>query len=294
MLQYPLLVQLVALAFLSAAAINDVKKREVPNWVNYGLVIAGLGLGLLHSIVAFDWHFLVFSIAGALAALALSALMFYTGQWGGGDSKLLIGLGSLLGLPFGTRPPFLGVESQFVSFLFNLVAISVAYAIVIGTVLAIKSKKKFAAAVRKQLESYSLLRKLLLIVSAVGLVIIIAVNDVAIRFAFAALLVTLFFGLYLSIMAKAVEKACMLRLVSPLRLTEGDWIAKDVVVGGKRICGPKDLGIEKRQIRRLTELYRKGKIRAVLIKEGIPFSPSFLLAYIVTIFFGNLFFAFVR
>ncbi len=296
MLQYPLLVQLVALAFLSAAVINDVKKREVPNWVNYGLVIAGLGLGLLHSVVAFDWHFLVFSIAGAAAALALSALMFYTGQWGGGDSKLLIGLGSLLGLPFTTKPPFLGAESQFISFLFNLVAISVVYAIAIGTILAVKNKKKFAAAARKQLKSksYSLLRKLLLIVSAVGLAIIIAVNDVALRFAFVALLATLFFGLYLSIMAKAVEKACMLRLVSPLRLTEGDWIAKDVVVGGKRICGPKDLGIEKRQIRQLAELYRKGKIRVVLIKEGIPFSPSFLLAYIVTIFFGNLFFVAIR
>ncbi len=294
MLQYPLLVQLITLAFLSAAAVNDVKKREVPNWVNYGLVVAGLGLGLLHSIVAFDWHFLVFSIAGALAALALSALMFYTGQWGGGDSKLLIGMGAVLGLAFTAKPPFLGVESQFVSFLFNLVAISVAYAIVIGTVLAVKNRKKFAAAARKQLESYSLLRKLLLIVSAVGLAIIIAVNDVALRFAFVALLATLFFGLYLSIMAKAVEKACMLRLVSPLRLTEGDWIAKDVVVGGKRICGPKDLGIEKRQIRQLAELYRKGKIRVVLIKEGIPFSPSFLLAYIVTIFFGNLFFVAIR
>ncbi len=294
MLQYPLLVQLVALAFLSAAVINDVKKREVPNWVNYGLVIAGLGFGSLHSIVAFDWHFLAFSLAGALAALALSALMFYTGQWGGGDSKLLIGLGSLFGLPFTAKLPFLGVESQLVSFLLNLIAISVAYAIVIGTVLAIKNKKKFAAAARKQLESYSLLRKLLFIVSAVGLAIIFAVNDVTLRFTIVALLATLFFGLYLSIMAKAVEKACMLKFVSPLKLTEGDWIAKDVVVDGKRICGPKDLGIEKRQIRRLAELYRKGKIRVVLIKEGIPFSPSFLIAYIVTIFFGNLFLAFVR
>src|SRR3989338_6570030 len=148
MLQYQQLLHITVLSFLTAAAINDVKKREVPNWVNYGLVIAGLGLGSLHSIVAADWRFFIFSLSGALAALALSALMFYTGQCGGGDSKLLIGMGAVLGLPFTTKPPFLGVESQFVSFLFNLVAISVAYAIVIGTVLAVKNKKKFAAAVR--------------------------------------------------------------------------------------------------------------------------------------------------
>ena len=294
MLQYSQLLQLIALAFLSAAAINDVKKREVPNWVNYGLVTTGFGLGLLQSIIAANWHFFVFSIAGALAALALSALMFYTGQWGGGDSKLLIGLGAMLGLPVSTKLPFLGVESQLVSFLLNLVAISVVYAIAFGTILAVKNKKKFAAAARKQLEPYSLLRKLLLFASAVGLVLILAVNDVTMRIGVVALISTLFFGLYLSIMAKVVEKVCMLKLVSPLKLTEGDWIAKDVVVGGKRICGPKDLGVEKRQIRKLIALYKQKKIRTVLIKEGIPFSPSFLLAYIVTIFFGNIILAFLR
>ena len=294
MLQYSQLLQLIALAFLSAAALNDLKKREVPNWVNYGLVIAGLGFGSLQSIVAADWHFFIFSIAGAVAALALSALMFYTGQWGGGDSKLLIGLGAVLGLPVSIELPFISAEGQFVSFLFNLVALSVVYAVAIGTILAVKNRKKFAAAARKQLESYALLRKLLLIVFAAGVVLVLAVNDAAVRFAIAALLATSFFGLYLSIMAKAVERACMLKKVSPLRLTEGDWIAKDVFVGGKRICGPKDLGVEKRQIRQLIALYKQKKIRTVLIKEGIPFSPSFLLAYVVTIFFGNIFLAFLR
>lgn len=285
---------MVVISFLFAAALNDVKKREVPNWVNYGLVITGLGIGMLQSLVASDWHFLAFSLSGALAALALSALMFYTGQWGGGDSKLLIGMGAMLGLPFTTRPPFVSVESQLVSFLLNLIAISVIYAVAIGAILAVRNRKSFAAAARKQLESYSLLRKILLIASAAGLVVIIMVDDITLRFAIAALIVTLFFGLYLSIMAKAVEKACMLKHISPLKLTEGDWVAKDVVVGGKRICGPKDLGIENRQIRQLIAFYRKRKIRTVLIKEGIPFSPSFLIAYIVTIFFGNLFLAFVR
>ena len=144
------------------------------------------------------------------------------------------------------------------------------------------------------MKSYSVMRRLLFLVFAVGLVLIVAVNDVTMRFAFASLFATLSFGLYLSIMAKAVERACMLKLVSPLKLTEGDWVAKDVVVGGKRIAGPKDLGIEKRQIRQLVALYRQKKLRVVLIKEGIPFSPSFLIAYIVTILFGNIFVALVR
>lgn len=296
MLQYSQLLQLIVLCFLAAAVVNDLRKREVPNWVNYGLIITGVSLSLLQSIVAADWHFLAFSLAGAAAALAVAALMFYTGQWGGGDSKLLIGIGAMLGLPFSSNAPFISVESPAVSFLLNLVVISVLYATAIGMFMALKKKnrKRFAAAVRKQMAAYSALRKLLLIAAAVGLVIVLAVDDAIIKLGVVALLTALLFGLYLSIMAKAVEMACMLKRVSPLKLTEGDWIANDVIVDGRRICGPKDLGVDERQMRQMVLLYRKGKVRTVLIKEGIPFSPSFLIAYVVTIFFGNVFLTLVR
>ena len=294
MLPYSQLQHIIILSFLAAAAVSDLKKREVPNWVNYGLVVVGIGLSLLQSIVFADWHFLAFSIVGAAAALALAALMFYTGQWGGGDSKLLIGMGAALGIPFATAAPFLGIGSQFVSFLFSLVATSLFYAIAIGAFLALKSKKRFAAELKKQLRSYAVLRKFLLVAAVIGLIAIAAVNDFLIRFSVVIILTALFSGLYLSILAKAVEKSCMMKRVSPLRLTEGDWIAADVVVGGRRIAGPKDLGIEQRQIRQLISLYKKKKIRYVTVKEGIPFAPTFLIAYVVTIYFGNIFFAFMR
>ena len=54
---------------------------------------------------------------------------------------------------------------------------------------------------------------------------------------------------YLWIFIKSVETTSMFKYVEPKELTEGDWIAKDYKVDGKYICGPKDLGIEKRQIR---------------------------------------------
>ena len=294
MLQFSQLQQLIIVSFLVAAAINDLKKREVPNWVNYGLVVVGLALGLLQSAVTADWHFIIFSIAGTAAALALSSLMFYTGQWGGGDSKLLIGMGAALGLSFATAAPFLSISSQFASFLFNLVAVSLFYAIAMGSFLAFRNKDKFTAELKKQMESCAALRKFVLVAAVVGLIAIAAANDLLVRISILIILVAMFFGLYLSIMAKAVEKACMLKKVSPLKLTEGDWIARDVVVGGKRICGPKDLGIEKGQIRQLVALYWKKKIRYVTVKEGIPFAPTFLIAYLVTIFAGNIFFFFLR
>ena len=92
---------------------------------------------------------------------------------------------------------------------------------------------------------------------------------------------------YLWVAVKAVEESCMLKFVRPQQLTEGDWIAKEIKVQGKYITGPKDLGIEKKQINKLISLYKKKKVRKILIKEGIPFVPSFFIAYVITLVFGN-------
>ena len=99
--------------------------------------------------------------------------------------------------------------------------------------------------------------------------------------------ITLYLTCYMWILTKAVEKSCMQKYVLPSKLTEGDWIVNDIKVDGKRICGPKDLGIEKEQIKNLISYYRAGKIKKVLIKEGIPFVPSFLMGFVVTLVFGN-------
>jgi hypothetical protein len=86
----------------------------------------------------------------------------------------------------------------------------------------------------------------------------------------------------------------MLKYVTPKELTEGDWIAKDIIIKHNKIAGPKDLGIEKSQIKKLIQLYNKGKIKKVLIKVGIPFVPSFLIAYLLTMLSGNLLYLLIR
>ena len=80
----------------------------------------------------------------------------------------------------------------------------------------------------------------------------------------------------------------MYKLVEPSRLTEGDWIAKNVLYKGKVITGPKDLGIAKKQIALLKKLYRENKVKKILVKEGIPFVPSFFLGWITTLVIGNI------
>jgi hypothetical protein len=92
---------------------------------------------------------------------------------------------------------------------------------------------------------------------------------------------------YIWVFIKAVENSLMIKQIDVEKLTEGDWIYRDVTIGGKYICGPKDLGIEKSQIAVLIKLKKKGKIQKVMVKEGIPFVPGLFLAFLVTILVGN-------
>ena len=75
----------------------------------------------------------------------------------------------------------------------------------------------------------------------------------------------------------------MYKKISVSELTEGDWIAENIRRKGKQICGPGDLGISKNQIFALKKL-NVGKIK---VKEGIPFVPSFLAGWLMTVFYGN-------
>ena len=97
------------------------------------------------------------------------------------------------------------------------------------------------------------------------------------------LAIIFFLAVYAWIFMKSIEKISLLKQRSVKDLVEGDWIVKNIFVKGKRIAGPKDLGISKKQI----ELLKKYKIKKVLVKEGVPFVPSFLLGYIATLALGN-------
>ena len=72
----------------------------------------------------------------------------------------------------------------------------------------------------------------------------------------------------------------MVKRVHPKYLTEGDWLFKDVKVGKKTIKKSWD-GLTKKDIR----LLKKKKF--VMIRYGIPFSPSFLIAFIILIYFWS-------
>ncbi len=279
------LITVLVSAALIVGTYTDIKFMEVPDWVSYAAIFSALGLRMIWSVSSSTFAYILSGAVGFALVLAIASLMFYLGQWGGGDSKLLIGLGALLGLE-------LNFDALFFSFLLNIVLLGALYGLCWAAYLAFKNFSLFQKELKKVNSKYSKLKKLSLYLSAV-LVLTAMVMPLEIIFRLLILILSLLLmsAVYLFIFIKAVESACMLKAVSPEKLTEGDWIAKDIIVNGKLICGPADRGVEKKQIMKLLELKKKKVLSKVLIKTGLPFVPVFLLAFIASLAFGNLFFA---
>lgn len=273
----------IAVIALVIASGTDIRTREVPDWFNFSLIFIGLGLRLIYSSLTFDWFYSLEGALGLIAAVVIGFIMFYSGQWGGGDSKLLMGLGALIGLRLGFEP-----MPMFLILIINIVLVGSLYGIVYIIFKAATHwpdfTKQFKVYFRS--EKRMKLHKYFAILSLVMLAFTILITkDFIVRILILVLVMLLYFGVYAYFVVKSVENVAMLKLVDPSELTEGDWIAKDIMIGKKRIAGPKDLGVSKEQIKRLVSYKKSGKIKKVLMKVGIPFVPSFLIAFILTLFF---------
>ena len=79
---------------LLIATMTDIKTREVPDWLSYSLIVIGLGVRLIYSLFEWNFSYVLFGFIGFGIFFLIALFMYYTKQWGGGDSKLLMGLGA--------------------------------------------------------------------------------------------------------------------------------------------------------------------------------------------------------
>ncbi|MBI4150783.1 prepilin peptidase [Candidatus Woesearchaeota archaeon] len=277
---FELLALILVGAILLYASYTDLKSTEVPDWLTHAGIVAGVILHIIMAVLARSWQPLIEGGLGLGIFVALGYLMYYTSQWGGGDSKILMAVGSLLGLQFNLSHPM-------VAFVINILLAGAVYGLGWTFFIAIKHRKDFA----KQYENVrcvSVFRQIRWAsYGALALFAVVAffVDDLLLRLIVLLIGVLIPFLAQMTLFIKAVEK-CMVRKATPSQLMEGDWIVKDVVVAGKRITGPDDLGISLAQIKKLQSLAKKRKI-TLLVKDGIPFVPSFLIAFVMTLLIGN-------
>jgi len=259
----------LALIWIIFATIQDIKKREVANWLNFSLIIFALGFRFFFCLFSENFSFFYQGIIGLLIFFVMGNIFYYSKLFAGGDAKLLIALGAIL--PLSTN--FIINLYYFFYFIFIFLIIGGIYGFIFSIVLAIKNKKQF----KKQFKIEFKQNKKIIYLSIFS----------AILFSLFGFYFSLFFYLsililalpYLFIYSKSVEKSSMIKEISTKKLTEGDWLYKDIKIKNKTIKATWE-GLSKKEIKLI-----KNNLKKVKIKQGIPFVPVFLISFLIFIYF---------
>lgn len=276
-------------------ACTDIKKRYVPNFVSYSLIIIGLFGNLILSILNSSIYPFVYSAGLAGILYTLAYLLYRVGFWGGGDAKLLVAFGAVLPIypklfetifnPLVAPWPFI------LTLWFNISIFGVVFGFLYALYLAIKHRKKFAPVAREMLHKYKLFIYLIFIMLMFVFASFLLSQDFGYFFAGIWASATLLF--YLLVLMKSVETSCMFKFVRPSKLEEGDWVSQEINVDSFHYK-PKKSGILLKEIQKLVELEKRGKLNQVKVKEGTPFVPSFLAGLLWALVFGDIIFSLVN
>lgn len=263
----------LALVWIVFAVIQDLRKREIADWLNFSLIVFALGFRLFHSLFTqTDLGFFYQGLIGLGIFFALGNAFYYGRLFAGGDAKLMIALGTVL--------PFSGIFydnlQTFVWFLLLFLFGGGAYSLIATLFIGIKNHSKLKKEFSKQFKKNKKLIILTLLVAIVMAVWGFFINPLLIYLA-----AFIFILPYIYIYAKSVDESCMVKSIEASKLTVGDWLYKDVKVGKRTIKASWD-GLDKKDI----TLLRKKK-RIVLIRHGVPFSPAFLIGFLALLYLRN-------
>ena len=84
----------IAVAVGLVATVEDIVRRRISNWVP----LAGLASGVVCQWMARGWRGGLSSMLGAMAGFSIFLIFYLLGGMGGGDVKLMAGLGAVLGI----------------------------------------------------------------------------------------------------------------------------------------------------------------------------------------------------
>ena len=279
---FDLIIISIVLIALIFAAITDIRTKEVPDWLTYSLITIGLAIFISKSIQEGSFIPILGSLRGLLIFFALGSAMYYSRQWGGGDAKLLMGMGAILNQ---YTEKLLNIYFPFILFI-NILFFGAIYGLIISISLIIKNKKEFSKKFKIINKDSKKIRNILIFLAGIIIItntIISNVKQIENLIYFAAIFPLIFF--YLLISMKTIEHISMRKAIPTNKLVEGDWVNEEIKINGKIIYSPKSLGVNKKQI----ELIKKHK-KNVQIREGIAFVPAFLIGTIISLIWGNLIF----
>ena len=270
----------IALIWLTFASISDLKSKEIPDWLNFSLIIIALAIKSIEAILARNVFILLYAIAALVIFFLLANLMYYTKQWGGGDAKLIIGLGIIF-----TQYPteFLNYFNPkltipfAITFVVNILFIGAVYGIIWSAILAIKNYKKI------KFNKNIFKRPMRIILPLVLLFFLSSFLLPQIKYLFGVATIFFLVVYLILIFTNAVEQSIMIKPMALSKLREGDWLYKPVYYKKRLILDNKRPSLTKKDISTLERF----NIKSVIVKDGIPFVPAFLISVLISLIFGN-------
>jgi Flp pilus assembly protein protease CpaA len=261
----------VALVWVIFATVQDLRKTEIANWLTFSLIAFVLAYRGFYAVWSKDIMFFVYGLVGVLVFVVLGYGLYYGRVFGGGDAKLLMGLGGIWPYSSGADYVFIGLGFVFLLFLAGAI-----YTMLFSFFLVGKNRDKFVKEFRREFGKMKRLYLFVLLLGALMFFIILISGFVSMWYFISLGMMFVLLPL-LWVYTKAIESSCMLVLRSPGKLIEGDWLVKDVRVSG-RVIKKTVHGLSKDDIR----ILRKAK-KKVWIKKGVPFTPAFLIAFVIGI-----------
>ncbi len=271
---------LLATAFggTTLAALWDLKTTEIPDQIPNAMVITALIIYGIQSYMQGSYWPILTSIISGISMLAFGFILYYLGQWGGGDAKVLAAVGFLL--QSGTVQTIFPFQ---LTFLMNVFIVGAAYMIIYSIIFALMNKKILSAFYSDLKSSINIL-----IIGTISLFVLFMffnfylANYFSLAYDFRSIIYNSLLPVFLTgslymvwKFAKAVENVGFRKKISLSKLKVGDVLMESKVFEG----------ITARQ---LSKIKKSGK-KFVWVKEGVRFAPAFPLALLFTLYVGDAF-----
>ena len=261
----------LALIWLLFASVQDLKSRIVANWLSFSLITFVLGFRFFYSIfLGQGFSFFYEGIIGLGIFFILGNVLYHGRFFAGGDAKLFIALGPVLGFSENFFSNIDTFSLFFVLFLFS----GAFYGLMWSIFLPLRNFNLFKTEFKSQMNKN---KKIMVSMEIFALVVLVAgfFNEL-----FFYLGILLFILPHLYVYTKSIDESVMIKNVKVENLEEGDLLYKNLKFSNGKIIKKNWKGLNALQIKEIRK-----KLKHVKIKEGIPFVPVFLISFILLLIF---------
>lgn len=277
-----------ALVGSSVAAAWDLRTTEIPDQIPYVMIAVALVVYGYQSIVEWNYMPILSSVGVGALFFGLGFILYYFGQWGGGDVKLISAIGFLLPNMVAVNTIFSKLYLWFpfpISYFFNVFFVGAVYMLTYALILAFINRKIIQEFKREVKASAN----------------IVIASSVVLFVAF--IFVNWYFARRFNIPFVQLDQLSMILINSlvPLAVTIGFFLVWKFVRAVENVAFKKRVHVKNLKVgdvlldskvwdgiteRELHRIQRSSK-KYVWIKEGVRFAPAFPIALLFTVYAGD-------